>query len=118
MKKISILVLLISLAWLPIQVAFASSYVSSMPDSAIESTPLHQEKTSHCQMEQAMPDCCDEDSACNQMDNGCHQSVHFVAVTHDANQSILYSSYSDKNIYNHPLISLPSLSAYRPPRFI
>lgn len=118
MKKISIFVLLISLAWLPIQVAFASSFVSSMQDSAIESASLHQEETSHCQMEQAMPDCCGEDSACNQMDNSCHQSVSFVAVTQDPHQTILYSSYSDKNIYNHPMISLSSLSAYRPPRFI
>ena len=120
MKKISIFFLLISLAWLPTQVAFASSFVSSMSDSAIESAPLHREKTSHCQMEmeQAMADCCGGDSVCNQMDNGCHQSVHFVAVTQDANQTILFSNYSNKNIYNHPLMSLSSLSAYRPPRFI
>ena len=118
MKKISIFILLISLAWLPIQVAFASSYVSFMSDSTIESASLHQEEPSHCKMEQAMPDCCGEDSACTQMDNGCHQSVHFVAVTHDANQPILYSKYSSNNTYNIPMIGLSSLSAYRPPRFI
>lgn len=121
MKKISTFILLISLAWLPVQVAFASSFVSSMSDTNQVHSMDHsqnQEQTSHCQMEQAATDCCGEDSACNQMDNGCYQSVSFVAVTQDTHQTILYSSYSDKNIYNHPMIGLSSLSAYRPPRFI
>ena len=117
MKKISLFILLISLAWLPVQVAFASSFVSSLT-SELQITQQEQDKKPHCQMEQVLADCCGQDSACNQMDNGCHQSGSFIAITAEASHSIFTPHHKTQNTYNYPMIGLSSLSAYRPPRLI
>jgi len=57
MKNISLIILLISIAWLPIQVAFASSFLSSMRTDTVMQAQvsaqqdMNQNQEPHCQMQ-------------------------------------------------------------------
>jgi len=126
MKKISLILLLISIAWLPIQVAFASSFLSAMTTDTVMPAQVSvqqdtaQNQKPHCQMQGQMQgaDCCSQDSTCNQMESGCGQLVSFVGLAQQPQQSVAIPDTILEYFYNQSLVSFSSLSAYRPPRYI
>jgi len=126
MKKISLIILLISIAWLPIQVAFASSFLSSMTTDTVmqaqvsiqQDASQNQKPPCHMQGQMQDADCCSQDSTCNQMESGCGQLVSFVGLAQQHQQSVAIPDTILEHFYNYPLVSFSSLSAYRPPRFI
>jgi len=134
-KKISMTLLIISLGWLPVQVASASSFI--MPDSnaarvmvAVQagsglSLATHEnhstekytaeESTVHCEMHKITKDHCSNQSSCNS-DQDCEHCLHFMAMAHVQQQANFLPFYSTKNSYAYSLSGITNVSAYRPPR--
>lgn len=127
-KKISLYILIASLTWLPIQVAFASSFgmssntakettlTSSMLNVSVSKQSSQQlEKSSHCDTTQHEKDCCSQGGACSQMDHDCSHCVSFVAMAQDVQQNNHPQNFTIRTSYNHRLTGVTSFSAYRPP---
>lgn len=138
-KKLSLYLLVISLAWLPVQVTFASSFVISS-HAAADIISIHSEAvqsnlseasyskvgnfktgladSSHCESIQKEKNCCEQSSACSQMGHDCTHCVSFIAMMQDAQQKFTTQSYTNNNTYNQRLTGVKNLSTYRPPCFI
>lgn len=134
-KKISMALLIVSLGWLPVQVASASSFfmsdsnaakvmVAMQADSGL-SLAVHEnhntekstaEKSAvHCEMHKITKDHCTNKSACNS-DQDCEHCLHFMAMAQVQQQANFLPFYSIQNSYAYSLSGITNVSAYRPPR--
>ncbi len=131
-KKISILFLVVSLGWFPIQVTFATSFVMSGSNTVGVAAPtvtaLHaahkslknndniKQSMAHCNKHKKLTDCCSGDSACGQDDRDCGHCLHFIAMMHERQPAIILPLYAVQNSYAYALSGITNISAYRPPR--
>ncbi len=130
-KKISIVFLVVSLGWFPIQVTFAASFVMSGSNTArvIAPAALHaahkslknndnlKQSMAHCSMHKELKDCCSSDLACDtNNEQDCGHCLHFIAMTHERQQAIILPLYAVQNSYAYALSGITNISAYRPPR--
>lgn len=129
-KKISILFLVVSLGWFPIQVTFAASFVMSGSNTARVTVPaaLHaahkslknngnlKQPMAHCSMHKELKDCCSSDLTCDTNEQDCGHCLHFIGMTHERQQAIFLPLYAVQNSYAYALSGITNISAYRPPR--
>jgi len=126
-KKISMLFLVVSLGWFPIQVTFATSFVlpiqSNTLTSSISSNQVIQNllqkdetKQTNCKMHKMVSDCCHENSLCNSSGQDCSNCVSFIAMAHEQQQTYIIPLYSSHYTQNYGLSGLAVISNYRPPR--
>lgn len=130
-KKISTSLLIISLAWLPVQVSLAMSFTGSnidKPDAvsrmSVRTAVVYQLKTlsaekstGHCAMHNKLKNCCADESDCGQMEHDCtSHCLNFAAVTLEYSQIIIPERYRTKNSHASILSGITNVPGYRPPR--
>ena len=123
-----------AVAWLPVQVAFAASFIMpvSTPvemSAGMTTNPSHgmvMTKSAgqvnagmtmaHCDMHKNVKQCCQSDTACNMSDQECSKCLTFVAMSYYYQQPHFVIQYQTQYHLPQPLIGTTHLTDLRPPR--
>ena len=134
-KKTMLYIVIAAVAWLPVQVAFAASFVmpasapvqmsATNPSSSVaakQSGPRMQDQAmedmnmAHCDMHKKVKECCQSDTACNMSDQECSKCLSFVAMSYLHQLPQFAIQYQTQYNFYQPLIGTSHFLDIRPPK--
>lgn len=129
-KKTMLYIVIAAVAWLPVQVAFAASFVmpasapmqmtATNPSSSVAAKQAdaakEQMNMAHCDMHKKVKECCQSDTACNMSDQECNKCLSFVAMSYLHQLPQFAIQYQTQYNFYRPLIGTIQFLDIRPPK--